>query len=1175
MKKIEFNFVCFLLIISMLFGCTAVPVIALDDTDTSGQKQQSALIDEESFRKTTPATDGNLSLQEKEILKADDKIISEESKILRYVDSAQFNAANHVSRLTELEGLNSYVFANADGTRTVYFMDENVKYKDVDGNIEEKDITLVSKADGFKIKESNIALFIPKSPTSGIEVSYANYDIKLIPQTADCKIKTTTKDNSVVYENAFGNGVSLLYTPLLSGIKEDIVLSKYVSNASFTFILETDGLMLYKDDYGHYLANTDNGKPLLCLSDIVVYDAVGKIEEGNINVTPIESGKKYSVTVSVNNEFLSDPETVYPVVIDPSITVSDEIYGKGAIEDSTVFEGYPARNYGGYHYNRIGMAAGAYGLGRTAVKFPGLISTNEYQTITANQITNVSFYAKEATGGSSQFINIYPLTNTTWTESTVKWNNIGTFSTAVNFGAAMVNNQWTAFNITELVKGWKNGTYSADAGFIMTNEDEVNNNKSFCSAEHSTVANRPYVTMTYIPDVVIYPVNIDIPEEETYTLTATTYPNGMPITWNTSNSTVATVSSTGVVTAHKAGYATITATTVDSDGVSYSATCNVTVYIPNGVYFIQNSLSELYLTAQGGKILDFTNVWQFGKLTTNAQLAQQMGQRWKIYYLGNGKYSVRPLHKLNMGLHVTESNTDIYSLGTTDTISGIPTIYALWTIEWYSSGYVFKQRGIDNYSLQIENSSTANRANVNVGMFSNSNSTFIWNLTRIYSPPAGILMYSKATGEMLYSATKYIAPEESRTLDDMNLEFAFYSGTTINQDFQWTRSNDNLSFNSTNGAIIGEEPGNVTVGAYVYYEGITYTKTYDVIVTEIANGTYLLQNKQTKCFADIANRIMASGTTVCQWQINGDKSQKWNINHLGDGYYSISSCNSNVKYYLGVENDSTVIDDDIILRSENITTGMKWKFEKISSDSYVIIPKTTENSDGVLATTTSQATNGAKLIQGDYIDNSSYRDEWFLLRQMDYTLMYIGNVSNDPLMPPIINAVSDSLYTNANMYGNNFVALNTENALAHLSSSTIFSCITHGSQTSIATTNGELTVTMINNMSDNAFDDLYFVYLGACYTGQGGLTASNLVNAIYDKGADNTLGFIEYMPINETNIWTQAFMIALSMGYSIAESMQAADDVIDNNEDFSDKRHFTEEYRYFKGSYSAKPCDVS
>lgn len=484
--------VALIIILSLLLTGTVLPASAVavsNITDSS-----SGFIPENNI-----AQNKNLPISDPTILCADDPGVAEESMILKYVDNSLFDAARHTRRLPDLETLNTYVFDNADGTRSVYIMDENVKYEDKNGIIREKDISLKSKTNGFGITQSDIELLIPNNPTHGIDLEYSEFSIKLIPQGLTSALSVVQCEDSIVYDKAYGENTKLRYTPLLSGVKEDIILTEYTADAAYAFVLKTDGLHLYGDGNGYYLADIGKSEPVFCLGKIITYDAIGKPAMGTMTVETISEGQEYLLTVTANTDFLSDPSTVYPVTIDPSITVSDNTHGENAIEDAPIFAGFPNINCGAFLYNRAGTPDSTYGIGRTVVKLSGLINSDAYQSITASQITSVNFYAKESSGGSRQFINLYPLTsNTTWTESTVTWNNIGSYTTAVNYGATMYNNQWTAFDITNLVKAWKNGTYSADAGFIMINEDETGNNKSFDSSECSTVSYRPYVVLDYI-----------------------------------------------------------------------------------------------------------------------------------------------------------------------------------------------------------------------------------------------------------------------------------------------------------------------------------------------------------------------------------------------------------------------------------------------------------------------------------------------------------------------------------------------------------------------------------------------------------------------------------------------------------------------------------------------------
>ena len=68
----------------------------------------------------------------------------------------------------------------------------------------------------------------------------------------------------------------------------------------------------------------------------------------------------------------------------------------------------------------------------------------------------------------------------------------------------------------------------------------------------------------------------DLTTGDSETLIATTTPSAVNVTWSSSDTSVATVDSTGKVTAIGAGTATITATTTDGSNLSASCAVNVT-----------------------------------------------------------------------------------------------------------------------------------------------------------------------------------------------------------------------------------------------------------------------------------------------------------------------------------------------------------------------------------------------------------------------------------------------------------------------------------------------------------------------------------------------------------------------------------------------------------------------
>jgi len=83
-----------------------------------------------------------------------------------------------------------------------------------------------------------------------------------------------------------------------------------------------------------------------------------------------------------------------------------------------------------------------------------------------------------------------------------------------------------------------------------------------------------------VTGVALNHTSLTLTEGETQNLVATVSPSNASnkdVTWTSNNTNVATVSSSGVVTAKKAGTATITVTTVDGNK---TATCAVTVVVP-------------------------------------------------------------------------------------------------------------------------------------------------------------------------------------------------------------------------------------------------------------------------------------------------------------------------------------------------------------------------------------------------------------------------------------------------------------------------------------------------------------------------------------------------------------------------------------------------------------------
>ena len=130
----------------------------------------------------------------------------------------------------------------------------------------------------------------------------------------------------------------------------------------------------------------------------------------------------------------------------------------------------------------------------------------------------------------------------------------GTFTTTLgNFTKIEV----TARYISSLGTGWSGGTWTGNASSVSFSNDIYGMGMGITMV---FTIELPTVDVT---GVTLNKTSATLTEGETETLTATVAPNGATdktVTWSSSDETVAAVDANGVVTAVKAGTATITAT---------------------------------------------------------------------------------------------------------------------------------------------------------------------------------------------------------------------------------------------------------------------------------------------------------------------------------------------------------------------------------------------------------------------------------------------------------------------------------------------------------------------------------------------------------------------------------------------------------------------------------------
>ncbi|MBT2655350.1 DNRLRE domain-containing protein [Bacillus sp. ISL-18] len=200
----------------------------------------------------------------------------------------------------------------------------------------------------------------------------------------------------------------------------------------------------------------------------------------------VEDG--YILVVVADKDWLTDPNRVYPIYIDPSTTLSDS-------SDTFVSSAYPSTNYeafwestGGYYSLKTGYYDGTTGTNYSFVK-PNIskLSGAIIDTATFNIYTAHSYYPSTATGVWLDRLD------GNWASNTLTWNSV---PPSVNIASASVyQGQTASFNVLNTVRDWVYGNKTNYGFKLHTNGNGQTYWKKFYASENST--KKPNLSVDY------------------------------------------------------------------------------------------------------------------------------------------------------------------------------------------------------------------------------------------------------------------------------------------------------------------------------------------------------------------------------------------------------------------------------------------------------------------------------------------------------------------------------------------------------------------------------------------------------------------------------------------------------------------------------------------------------
>lgn len=467
-------------------------------------------------------------------------IVSEDVKESKEIAEKDNNAskADGAYELKDERTKNSTTYQLADGRKQVVYYSDNVRYRDEKGNLVDYDASLVKIKDKktknnksltgylYENAKGDMKNYIPKEINEKTPVLLENgkYFLEVTPiltgnqqenafasagelnsieavkeKVTDIYGKSADKYTTAVYSSS-DNSFSLEYTSHEQGVKENIVLNEVPSSNvwKFEFTL-SDGLTAKKDTccegISFFEEDTDEiaggiQKPYMDdatgenYSEAITYDLEKKSQESNT----------YVLTMTVDSSYLSNPNTVYPVTIDPFYSCA---FLTSNLSDVYVLQGDTYRKLNYYSSSIDAFFVGrtpSCGIARTYITFTGLADEVKGHSIDSADLT----VYETGTGKSGMTIRAHK-TKEAYKKSEITWETRAAYANTVlsTVTSTSTKNKARSFDITSYVRSVANG--SDDYGIVLRTDDEdtVGDYVKFYGSRYSNVDYRPKLTVSY------------------------------------------------------------------------------------------------------------------------------------------------------------------------------------------------------------------------------------------------------------------------------------------------------------------------------------------------------------------------------------------------------------------------------------------------------------------------------------------------------------------------------------------------------------------------------------------------------------------------------------------------------------------------------------------------------
>ncbi|MBG0825834.1 RHS repeat-associated core domain-containing protein [Planomonospora sp. ID91781] len=396
-------------------------------------------------------------------------------------------------------------YANPDGSFTLEANPAPVRVKR-DGDWHAIDTTLVER-DG---------VLVPKMAKGEVEISAGGDEAPMarLEHAADESFALSwpsalptpkVEGNKATYTDAAGPGADLVVTALPTGFRHDVVLRERPAGpVEYTLEVDTDGLKLAETRTGALTLTDEAGKMVASAPQPVMYEtAAGKPSATSqaaaetpvqIDTQVVNKGDQQLLVLTPDADFLADPTTQYPVVVDPTTTL-------GVASDMFVRSDKPGTTGG--DYLRTGSLNEGVTKIRSYLKFN--VASVVGKHVTSAEMRLWSMDAGSCDQNGPGVIMRRVMSN--WDQSTLTWSNQpGVYASgeaivksSYGYSSACPAN-WMRFPLTSIAQAWAGGAANYGVQLRGASETDIRSYRVFHSTDFyaaGATARPPALTVTY------------------------------------------------------------------------------------------------------------------------------------------------------------------------------------------------------------------------------------------------------------------------------------------------------------------------------------------------------------------------------------------------------------------------------------------------------------------------------------------------------------------------------------------------------------------------------------------------------------------------------------------------------------------------------------------------------